>query len=123
MLRFPLNMLPNVITSLIEAWVSTQRIQKYLLSPELDPAAVQHSLDNKISTAISIEDGRFSWDANADFTVLKDVNFNVRLRSPTLSPPNTTSLSKTSLNTHRYPVEVSLLLWVEWVAAKRYVFV
>jgi len=79
-------MLPNVITSLIEAWVSTQRIQKYLLSPELDPAAVQHSLENKISTAISIEDGRFSWDANADFTVLKDVNFNVRLRSPTLAP-------------------------------------
>lgn len=39
-LRFPLNMLPQVISSLVEAHVSVKRISKFLLAEELDPNAV-----------------------------------------------------------------------------------
>lgn len=40
-LRFPLNMLPQVISSLVEANVSVKRMQKYLLAEEVDPFAVE----------------------------------------------------------------------------------
>ena len=40
-LRFPLNMLPQVISSLVEANVSVKRLQKYLLAEEVDPFAVE----------------------------------------------------------------------------------
>uniref|UniRef100_A0A8C5AHJ8 ABC-type glutathione-S-conjugate transporter n=1 Tax=Gadus morhua TaxID=8049 RepID=A0A8C5AHJ8_GADMO len=40
-LRFPLNMLPQVISSIIQASVSLKRIQDFLSHSELDPEAVQ----------------------------------------------------------------------------------
>ena len=55
-MRFPLNILPSVITSVVEARVSMQRINKFLLGKELDPQAVLRlsafSNDDDIALAI-----------------------------------------------------------------------
>jgi hypothetical protein len=48
-LRFPLNMLPQVISSLVEANVSVKRLQKYLLAEEVDPFAVERQPRTRIS--------------------------------------------------------------------------
>lgn len=40
-MRFPLSMLPNVINSMVEANISLQRLNKFLLGKELDPNAVK----------------------------------------------------------------------------------
>jgi len=40
-LRMPLNLLPQVISSVVEANVSVKRLQKYLLSEQVDPFAIE----------------------------------------------------------------------------------
>ena len=42
-LRFPLSMLPFVISNVVEASVSVRRLVKFLKNPELDPANVDYS--------------------------------------------------------------------------------
>ena len=42
-LRFPVSMLPNVISNIVEASVSVRRLVKFLKNPELDPANVDYS--------------------------------------------------------------------------------
>ena len=42
-LRFPLTMLPFVISNIVEASVSVRRLVKFLKNPELDPANVDYS--------------------------------------------------------------------------------
>ncbi|KAM4715891.1 ATP-binding cassette sub-family C member 3 isoform 2-T2 [Anableps anableps] len=70
-LRFPLNMLPQVISSLVQASVSLKRIQNFLSHDELDP----NSVDRKTSSefAISVVNGKFTW-AKEDEPVLHNIN-------------------------------------------------
>nr|XP_006125161.1 canalicular multispecific organic anion transporter 2 isoform X3 [Pelodiscus sinensis] len=59
-LRFPLNMLPQVISNLAQTSVSLKRIQQFLSHDELDPNCVE----TKVITpgcAISVTNGTFSW--------------------------------------------------------------
>ncbi|KAM4692498.1 LOW QUALITY PROTEIN: ATP-binding cassette sub-family C member 3 [Rhinophrynus dorsalis] len=71
-LRFPLNMLPQVISNLAQASVSIKRIQKFLDNDELDPNAV-----NKDKTvpgnAITVRNGAFSWSKTNEGT-LQNIN-------------------------------------------------
>lgn len=71
-LRFPLNMLPQVISNLAQASVSIKRIQNFLANDELDPDAV-----NKDKTlpgnAITVHNGTFSW-ARSSEPVLDNIN-------------------------------------------------
>uniref|UniRef100_A0A3B5KTS4 ATP-binding cassette, sub-family C (CFTR/MRP), member 3 n=1 Tax=Xiphophorus couchianus TaxID=32473 RepID=A0A3B5KTS4_9TELE len=64
-LRFPLNMLPQVISSLVQASVSLKRIQNFLSHDELDP----NSVDRKTSSV----NGKFTW-AKEDEPVLDNIN-------------------------------------------------
>ncbi|XP_076024056.1 ATP-binding cassette sub-family C member 3 isoform X2 [Genypterus blacodes] len=71
-LRFPLNMLPQVISSLVQASVSLKRIQSFLSHDELD----LDSVDRKNTAAdysVTIVNGRFSW-AKDDTPVLHNIN-------------------------------------------------
>lgn len=106
-LRFPLNMLPQVISSLVEAHVSVKRISAYLLSEELDPNAVlrlpppeekkqkqkkkkqqekkqkdkkqQESEEGGEDLAIRVTNGCFAWDSNPSTPVtLQDINISVQ---------------------------------------------
>eukprot|EP01125_Pyxidicula_operculata_P020715 TRINITY_DN7733_c0_g1_i1.p1 TRINITY_DN7733_c0_g1~~TRINITY_DN7733_c0_g1_i1.p1 ORF type:complete len:1515 (-),score=405.79 TRINITY_DN7733_c0_g1_i1:221-4765(-) len=59
-MRFPLNILPMVITQLIEAQVSLERLERFFSCEELDRQAVE---DDPFSDhPISIEKGTFEWE-------------------------------------------------------------
>lgn len=75
-LRFPLNMLPTVINGLVEASISTKRIQNYLLASDRDPSNViwEKRADFNDKVAVQIKQGNFAWDKEI---VLKDLNFSV----------------------------------------------
>ncbi|KAH6773481.1 multidrug resistance-associated protein 2 [Perilla frutescens var. frutescens] len=78
-LRFPLNMLPNLITQVVNANVSLQRLEELLLAeertllpnPPLEPGC----------PAISIKGGNFSWDSKAVRPTLSDINLDIPVGS------------------------------------------
>ncbi|XP_055852953.1 multidrug resistance-associated protein 1 isoform X7 [Episyrphus balteatus] len=73
-LRFPLAMLPMLITNLVQTQVSVKRINKFLNSEELDPDCVGH--DKTFPHPMLIQNGTFSWgDENA---ILKNINMEVK---------------------------------------------
>ncbi|XP_072263111.1 ATP-binding cassette sub-family C member 3-like [Pyxicephalus adspersus] len=64
-LRFPLNMLPQVISNIAQARVSIRRIQNFLANDELDPDAVNK--DKTIpGNAITVHNGTFSWARSSE---------------------------------------------------------
>ena len=67
-LRFPLTMLPNMISSLIITWVSVKRLGRYLNAPELDKYVER----SKTGPALYLEDAFFAWDVNNGSNSIKD---------------------------------------------------
>ncbi|XP_063702153.1 multidrug resistance-associated protein 1 isoform X3 [Culicoides brevitarsis] len=72
-LRFPLSMLPMLISSLVQTSVSVTRINKFMNAEELDPDNVQ--TDESEPCALVIENGTFQWDTEE--TTLKNINMKV----------------------------------------------
>uniref|UniRef100_A0AAX7T614 ATP-binding cassette, sub-family C (CFTR/MRP), member 3 n=1 Tax=Astatotilapia calliptera TaxID=8154 RepID=A0AAX7T614_ASTCA len=68
-LRFPLNMLPQVISSLVQASVSLKRVQNFLSHDELDPDSVNRSN----TFAVTVVNGKFTWGKD-DAPVLHNIN-------------------------------------------------
>ena len=59
MLRLPFNHLPIVIPQMVDAWVSIQRMQEYLLAEETkDEAIIVDSPD----LSVGVSDGNFTWE-------------------------------------------------------------
>merc|ERR1711871_1343624 len=54
-MRFPLNVLPNVVNSVLEALVSVERVQSFLLLDEIQP------VEKRSSLGIEIVSGSFTW--------------------------------------------------------------
>ncbi|KRT79870.1 ABC transporter ATP-binding protein [Oryctes borbonicus] len=77
-LRFPLSMLPMMISNMVQAWVSVKRINKFMNCDELDPDNVQH--DSSESSPLVISNGNFHW---GDGAILK--NINIRLPKNTIT--------------------------------------
>ncbi|XP_055876896.1 multidrug resistance-associated protein 1-like isoform X2 [Biomphalaria glabrata] len=73
-LRFPLSMVPNVITNIVQANVSLKRLQKFVDNPELDPYSVDRQDSDDIA-AIRIEDASFAWESGN--TVLSHINLTI----------------------------------------------
>ncbi|XP_009304647.1 ATP-binding cassette sub-family C member 3 isoform X2 [Danio rerio] len=71
-LRFPLNMLPQVISSIVQASVSLKRLQDFLNHDELDPESVDRK-SNTTEYAVSVVNGKFSW-AKRDQVILDNIN-------------------------------------------------
>ncbi|EMP33031.1 Canalicular multispecific organic anion transporter 2 [Chelonia mydas] len=71
-LRFPLNMLPQVISNLAQTSVSLKRIQQFLSHDELDPNCVETKVVTPGYT-ITVTNGTFSW-AKELKPSLKDIN-------------------------------------------------
>nr|XP_061805833.1 multidrug resistance-associated protein 1-like [Nerophis lumbriciformis] len=63
-LRFPLNMLPMVISSMVQASVSLKRLRVFLSHEELQEDSVIRKAVIGSSNSISIVDGVFSWSKN-----------------------------------------------------------
>ncbi|XP_004680601.2 PREDICTED: canalicular multispecific organic anion transporter 1 [Condylura cristata] len=73
-LRFPLSMLPMVISSLLQASVSTERLEKYLGGDDLDTSAIRHDLHS--DKAVQFSEASFSWDLDSEATI-RDVTLDV----------------------------------------------
>jgi ABC-type multidrug transport system fused ATPase/permease subunit len=58
-LRFPINALPNVISSVVDSQVSIGRLQAYFLCYDLDVRAVEQDLNEPC--AVKIENADFEW--------------------------------------------------------------
>ena len=77
-IRFPLNILPMVFTSLAEAWASMKRLEEYFLSDELDSEAVSHE-PMKEGCPIRIRDASFRWHGSE---VMQDTLSDISLSVP-----------------------------------------
>ncbi|XP_076017009.1 ATP-binding cassette sub-family C member 2 [Genypterus blacodes] len=74
-LRFPMAMLPMLIAAMVQTTVSRKRLEKFLGSEDLDMGIVRHG--SNFNTAISVCDGSFAWEKEAD-PVLKDVSLDIK---------------------------------------------
>ncbi|XP_071454824.1 multidrug resistance-associated protein 1 isoform X2 [Hetaerina americana] len=74
-LRFPLSMLPMMISNMVQASVSVKRMNKFMNSEELDLTSVSH--DNSEGDPIVVENGTFTWNPEEDH-VLKGINLRVK---------------------------------------------
>ncbi|XP_035260765.1 canalicular multispecific organic anion transporter 2 isoform X2 [Anguilla anguilla] len=74
-LRFPLNMLPQVISSIVQASVSLKRIQQFLSHDELDPDTVDRK-NIASDHAVTVVNGKFTW-AKSEPAALHNINLMV----------------------------------------------
>nr|XP_045608210.1 multidrug resistance-associated protein 1-like isoform X2 [Procambarus clarkii] len=77
LLRFPIAMLPMLISNIVQANVSLKRMNKFMNADELDPNCVSRDyLENK---PIVIENGTFAWGHGEEDSkpVLKGINMSV----------------------------------------------
>ncbi|XP_046739583.1 multidrug resistance-associated protein 1 isoform X11 [Diprion similis] len=76
-LRFPLSMLPMMISNMVQTSVSVKRINKFMNSEELDPNNVQH--DPSEPHPLVIENGTFTWNVDeSDKPTLRNINLHVQ---------------------------------------------
>ncbi|KAI1280794.1 Multidrug resistance-associated protein 1 [Halotydeus destructor] len=79
LLRFPLTMLPNMITFLVMAWVSIKRLNKFFNSSELE----NYVTKKEDTEAIKVDNGSFTWEASPESSqddlhvTLKDIDLHV----------------------------------------------
>ncbi|XP_076615304.1 ATP-binding cassette sub-family C member 3 isoform X1 [Chaetodon auriga] len=71
-LRFPLSMLPQVISNIVQASVSLKRIQGFLSHDELDPNSVDRK-NTATDYSVTVINGKFTW-AKEDPPVLHNIN-------------------------------------------------
>lgn len=74
-LRFPLSMLPMLITSMVQARVSIKRVNKFMSSEELDPNSVQRDVSER--DPLVIENGTFSWGTDEP-AILRNINLSFK---------------------------------------------
>ncbi|XP_046565290.1 multidrug resistance-associated protein 1-like [Haliotis rubra] len=74
-LRVPMNLLPGIITTAIQAFVSTRRVNEFLCTEDLSPENVQ--TDHQSDYAVQIINGTFTWDRTMEPT-LTNINLNIR---------------------------------------------
>ncbi|NWI49193.1 MRP1 protein, partial [Calyptomena viridis] len=75
-LRFPLNMLPMVISNIVEASVSLKRLRVFLSHEELDPGSIIRGPATEAEGCIVVKNSTFSW-AKTDPPLLNGINFTV----------------------------------------------
>ncbi|XP_039546373.1 canalicular multispecific organic anion transporter 1 isoform X1 [Pimephales promelas] len=73
-LRFPLAMLPQLISIMVQTTVSKKRLEKFLSGGDLDTTAIKHDDSNK--AAVSMTDGTFAWERETE-PVLKHVSLDI----------------------------------------------
>ncbi|KAI8524585.1 hypothetical protein RHMOL_Rhmol13G0160600 [Rhododendron molle] len=78
-LRMPLNMLPNLITQVVNANVSLQRLEELFVAEER--ILLPNPPPEPGLPAISIKDGYFSWDSKAEKPTLSNINLDIPVGS------------------------------------------
>ncbi|XP_069720119.1 ATP-binding cassette sub-family C member 2 [Phaenicophaeus curvirostris] len=73
-LRFPMAMLPMVLSSLVQTNVSTARLERYLGGEDLDTSAIHH---NPIAgSAVRFSEATFAWEQDGN-AAIKDVTLDI----------------------------------------------
>ncbi|XP_025062209.1 multidrug resistance-associated protein 1 isoform X4 [Alligator sinensis] len=75
-LRFPLNILPMVISSVVQASVSLKRLRVFLSHEELDPDSIVRGSLKDADGSIIVKNASFSWSRN-DPPSLNSIDFTV----------------------------------------------
>ncbi|XP_008589254.1 PREDICTED: canalicular multispecific organic anion transporter 1-like, partial [Galeopterus variegatus] len=73
-LRIPMGMLPMVISTMLQASVSIDRLEKYLGGDDLDTSAIRH--DCNFDKAVQFSEASFTWEQDLEATV-RDVNLDI----------------------------------------------
>ncbi|KAM4636126.1 ATP-binding cassette sub-family C member 2 [Discoglossus pictus] len=74
-LRFPLAMLPMLISNMVQTSVSCGRLEKYLGGDDLDTSAIRK--DPNIDAAVQFSDATFSWEQDGNPEV-KNINLDIK---------------------------------------------
>ena len=61
-IRFPISMLPSIISRLVQSHVSLRRLSNFLQNEELDPKAVNKMRVTDSEIAVAVNDGSFRWE-------------------------------------------------------------
>uniref|UniRef100_A0A8C1RES8 Uncharacterized protein n=1 Tax=Cyprinus carpio TaxID=7962 RepID=A0A8C1RES8_CYPCA len=72
-LRFPLAMLPQLISTMVQTTVSKKRLEKFLSGDDLDTMAVTRD----DSVAVSMTDGTYAWERGTE-PVLKNISLDIK---------------------------------------------
>ncbi|XP_055990712.1 multidrug resistance-associated protein 1 [Sorex fumeus] len=77
-LRFPLNILPMVISSMVQASVSLKRLRVFLSHEELEPDSIERRSikDGGVTNSITVKNATFTW-ARSDPPTLHSISFSV----------------------------------------------
>ncbi|XP_064481372.1 multidrug resistance-associated protein 1-like [Ornithodoros turicata] len=75
LLRFPMGILPDIISRLIRLVVSLGRLSKFLNEEDLNPTAVGSVPDG--GDAVTVRDATFAW-SSTDPPVLREINLHVK---------------------------------------------
>ncbi|KAM7339623.1 hypothetical protein ACRRTK_000238 [Alexandromys fortis] len=77
-LRFPLNILPMVISSIVQASVSLKRLRIFLSHEELEPDSIERwpVKDGGGTNSITVKNGAFTW-ARGESPTLNGINFSI----------------------------------------------
>jgi ATP-binding cassette subfamily C (CFTR/MRP) protein 1 len=77
LLTFPLSILPNVITAIIEATVAVGRLTSYFSAEELQKDAVitEDTVEELGEESVKIRDATFTWNKAEARNALEDINF------------------------------------------------
>nr|XP_054762700.1 multidrug resistance-associated protein 1-like [Lytechinus pictus] len=74
-LRFPLTIMPNLISNIVQTSVSLKRLEKFLKNEQLDPQNVDHF--NMPGHSITVDNGHFTWDRE-EKTTLTNINLDIK---------------------------------------------
>lgn len=75
-LRFPMNMLPMVISSMVQASVSLKRLRVFLSHEELETDCIARGPVKGAEGSITVKDATFSW-SRSDPPSLKEINVTI----------------------------------------------
>ncbi|XP_023678238.2 ATP-binding cassette sub-family C member 2 [Paramormyrops kingsleyae] len=73
-LRFPLAMLPALISAMVQAAVSNRRLEKFLGGDDLDSSAIHH--DSSFKSAVSVCGATMTWEKDTQ-PILSDVSLDI----------------------------------------------
>uniref|UniRef100_A0A669PY13 ATP binding cassette subfamily C member 2 n=1 Tax=Phasianus colchicus TaxID=9054 RepID=A0A669PY13_PHACC len=74
-LRFPMAMLPLVLSSIVQTNVSKERLERYLGGEDLDTSAIHH--DSIPGSAVRFSEATFTWEQDGN-AVIRDVNLDIK---------------------------------------------